>query len=291
MWALLGAEWRKVSKNVWLTLSTVWLPAYGVAIVFMLRIMATLADPNVRESYERTDWLLDALAPWTLLTGEVGAFGRLLPLIFAAMVLANEYQSGMWKNLLPGNQRWQLWVAKYVVLLVYVALSFMAFSLLYVGLSALLAYLNGYTDYLPTLTLEVVQNFGRQYGRELVLGLSVISMLIWVAGLAAIIGRSVLVSLAGALFFSMFENTIPALLGLVSRMYKNPDVMVWAQLTPSLNVVNIRYWMVLDKPYHYFGLASVPEVSLGFSILVLAVWVIGLMAATLLLFQRQDITQ
>jgi len=291
MWALMTAEWRKISKNTLLTMFTIWLPAYGVAILYTLRIIAALSVPQVRDGYEPSDWLLDALAPWGLLNGEVSALGRLLPLMFIAVVLANEYQSGMWKNLLPGNHRWQVWLAKYLVLLVYVALSFLAFSLVYVVFTALLARASGYTTYLPEFTLEVVQNLGRQYGRELLLGLGTLSLLIWFAGLAAIIGRSVMVSLAGALFFSVFENTIPVLLGVTSRALQNPDLMQWAQLTPSLNVVNMRYWLLLEQPFRFGGpgLPAVPEMSFGFSVMILTLWIVGAAAATLLVFQRQDL--
>ncbi len=68
------------------------------------------------------------------------------------------------------------------------------------------------------------------------------------------------------------------------------------RLTPGYNLINVASWINNNAPNtmrpfeegKYSGIVF--SDSLGFSVGLLALWVFGLIALTIALFQRQDIT-
>jgi hypothetical protein len=72
-------------------------------------------------------------------------------------------------------------------------------------------------------------------------------------------------------------------------LFDLPQLVRIYHFTPSYNLANISAWVNNNAPYSIFSEYSQPH-SLPVSILIVALWVVGLLALTTYLFRRQDIT-
>ena len=128
-------------------------------------------------------------------------------------------------------------------------------------------------------------------------GLAFVSTLIAAgyAALAAMLTRSILGGVLVGFGATLVEGLSAAALSLIAFFLDMPGVLELYRFTPTYNLLNVNEWIVNDKSLGIrMDLGPSTRVvlsdSLEFSVLVLAVWVVGLIAATAIWFQRQDIT-
>ena len=290
---LLRAEWLKAIWNYRLTGFLVWILPVGIGAFYVVMLVSSLASTRFAEGMLATgagSWTDDALGVWNLVvTFPFNVIGRMLPLAFMAVVFASEYQSGMWKNLVPRASRPALILSKLAVLTALIMLAFVFTSIVTVIGQGLGHRLVG-TDYGPTLTGAVAQEFIAHYAQSAVLALASLLILAGGAALAAILTRSVLGGLLIGFGLSVFDSMSLVFLLLLSRMLDQPDLINLYRFTPSYNLDNALTWFRNGVGYILpVGDFSTPP-SLLFSLAVLLIWIAGFNGLSVWLFQRQDLT-
>ncbi len=287
---LFRAEWKKTANHRWLAGFLIWIFPVGALAFYTIVVVATIFSEEAIENFGLNGavWT-DVSNVWNTLSSYPGnVLGRMPILAFVATLFAGEYEWGTWKNITPRNSRSALILAKFLTLGVYVVLAFAAMSVI-VGLGNGIATSIAGLPYPPAATGAVVGEFLGDY--VLRAGLAFVSTLIVVsfAAFAALITRKIVGGIMIGFLISIIEpNLWLACLGL-SKLFNNPDLIELYRFAPSFNIGNINEWIRFNHALDMAPILST-HVSLGSSIAVVALWIVGSIALVLLLFQRQDIT-
>ncbi|MBN2085306.1 MAG: hypothetical protein JW748_08760 [Anaerolineales bacterium] len=290
---LLRAEWKKTVWNYKLTGFLVWAVPVGVLGFYMVMLMGGLFSREWMAGMLQTGsgiWTGDAVGAWGMvLAFPFTVLSRLLPLAFMAAVFAGEYQSGMWKNLIPRNRRALLILAKMAVVTALIAIALMAASALTVaGQGAGRLWLGW--EYNPPVSGDVFSDFAVLYAQTALLGGLALTILAAMAALAAILTRSTLAALLVVFGFSTLDSLAMYILMLLARIFSLPEIVNLYRYTPQCNIDNAQSWFrtgaALPLPFETFSTGP----DLGFSLAMLVIWVAGLTALVLAVFERQDIT-
>lgn len=288
MISLLRAEWIKINKNVKLTGSLVWVFPIATAAIYGLGLLlfGSLMDYEV----EPTLWTEDFSAIWGFINSFPGnVFGRLLPLAFMATIFAGEYQWSTWKNIVPRRSRGALIVSKQLALVAVIVLAFFLTSVVTVFFQAIR---HGLADiaYQPAFSAEAIGDFIQTYLREAGFAITSLFLMTGFAAIAAILTRSVLGSLLLGLGLSVLELVSGLLLAFVGHIIDWPELANAYQFMPSYSIENIRSWLVVNSSFPAPLPAFTVEPPLLFSVIVLAIWLLGSTGLAIWLFRRQDIT-
>ncbi len=290
---LLRAEWKKTIWNYVLTGFLVWGYPVGVAGFFAVMLIGGVFSRDWLAGMLRTGnplWTENALGGWgILLAFPFTILTRLLPLSFMAAVFAGEYQSGMWKYLIPRTRRSFLILSKIAVLIGLMAIAFVATSALIVAGQAVGRAWMGF-NYGPALTGEVVSNFLVRYGQTVLLGVLALIILAAIAALAAILTRSVLGSLLVVFLFSTLDSLSMYILLLMSRIFSAPGLAPLYRFTPQCSLDNAQSWFATNAPLRLPFESYPTGPDLGFSLVMLVIWAAVLTALAAAAFERQDIT-
>jgi ABC-type transport system involved in multi-copper enzyme maturation permease subunit len=291
---LFVAEWQKIVGHRWAvgTLILVF-PVVSVVLILLATVAALIDREHARTQFDfitSSQWTTNMLGAWDTPSN---FFGRMLILAFTAILFAGEYQWGTWKNIIPRSSRIPLVLTKYVALGAFVVLAFSAMSLIMGIGMALPAGVVG-APYGPDLTGDTVREFAGDYALKA--GLAFVSTLIVAsyAALAAMFTRSILGGVIAGIGISFVEGAVALVSLLLANVLNAPNLVQAFRLTPLYSVLNITSWVNTNasEVATMYVRGSPVEVGgdpLVFSVAVLAVWLFGLMAATIVLFQRQDI--
>jgi ABC-2 type transport system permease protein len=290
---LLRAEWKKTIWNYQLTGFLVWVFPVGVLGFYAVTLLTGLFSREAMEGMVATgsgDWTVDALGPWgVILAFPFNILSRMIPLAFMASVFAGEYQSGMWKYLIPRNRRPLLILSKMAVVAVLMTLAFTATSAGVVAGQGIGRKLTGLA-FGPALSGEVLGDFGVRYGQTLLLGGLALILLAAIAALAAILTRSVLGSLLVVFLFSTLDSLSMYILMLLAKIFSIPGIVELFRYTPQCNFNNAQSWFTtgaaIRLPFENFSTGP----DLGFSLAMLVIWAAGLTTLAVAVFERQDIT-
>jgi hypothetical protein len=288
---LFRAEWKKTIKNYKLTTFLVWIYPIGMAAFLTILLIVQLSTASSDQGAiapSSGQWTADVLVTWNIVSSfPANIFGRMLPLAFMAVVFAGEYQWGTWKNLVPRSRRVALILTKLATLTVVVMIALVSTSVI-VGVGQGLGHKIAGLAYGPPLTGKVLADFAGDYVREALLGMMSLLILAAFAASAALFTRSILGGLLFGFGFSILEpSEFWLVLGIV---FSKPEIVNLYRFMPTYNLNNVRSWLVTHR-----ALAAVPsgftaQPSLAFSCGMLALWLLGLTALAILVFQRQDIT-
>jgi ABC-type transport system involved in multi-copper enzyme maturation permease subunit len=289
---LLRAEWKKTVWNYKLTGFLVWSFPVGVMGFYTVMLAGGLIDRSWVEGMLTTGsdtWTEDALGAWgMLLAFPFTVLSRMMPLAFMAAVFAGEYQSGIWKNLIPRNRRANLILAKISVVVGLMTTALIATSVVTVAGQVVGRYWLKW-DYGPVISWEAVSDFAIRYGQTAILGIFVLIILAAFAALAAMLTRSTLGSLLVVFLFSTVDSLSMYLLMLLARIFSAPGLVELYRYTPQCSIDNLQSWIRTDSavrlPFEYLPAGPDP----GFSLAMLVLWTVGLTALALAFFQRQDI--
>jgi ABC-2 type transport system permease protein len=289
---LFRAEWIKATGNRWVAGCLVWIFPLGmIGFMVVMVPMVALFGP-ARESFSGTfRWTEQAIGAWSSMNNP---FGRLLLLGFTAVMFAGEYQWNTWKNTVPRNGRVTLIVFKFITLGMLVVFAFVLTSILAALGVGLVVKIAGGT-YGPSLSREVLSEFTGDYALEAALMFTSTVIAAGYAALAAIFTRSILGSILVAFAAVFLENLSVAGLVLIAFFLDAPSVLQLYRVTPGYNLLNVNAWVTADHalrlsvPYSDVDRVVLAD-GLTFSVVMLAAWVIGLVALSAYLFQKQDIT-
>lgn len=286
---LFRAEWRKIIGNRMSTGVLILVFPVGAAAILMLSIVLALLSSEFRASVAAhpPTWMDEFLFSWNVVNSEIG---RLLVLAFAAIVFAGEYQWGTWKNVVPRRERVSLILIKFVAVSVFVLASFTAMSIIIgIGAGVVVAIAGG--QYGPPLTGDVLGAFAHTYLLQASVAFTSALIASGYTALAAILTRSIIGSTVIGLVITFGELVILAALALLSFLLHVPSLTNGYLLTPGYNLSNISQWSSESTGYSVgVGDGTLGPLSLGVSLVIVAVWAIGLILLTTLAFRRQDLT-
>ena len=263
------------------TWGLVWIWPIGVTLLLSLAIAIQVAKGEVGGVATTASWIDDAADFWNI---PLDALGRYLSGAFVAIVFAGEYGWNTWKLIVPHRARHSLIAAKYVV----------ALGLLICGFTlgaAMFNLLNWLKDLATGTPIPAGITAGallKAHGLAALAALASILLTAAYTSLAAILTRSTIAALVISLvittverlfrfFAPMLENLAP---GLVGGLYR---------VLPGYHLANLGEWLteghvlVVPFPSGLFSMAP------GASFVIVAAWILGLMALTFRVFRRQDI--
>lgn len=289
---ILRAEWQKMTGNRW-TIGFLLLvfPVGALAFVVGMSLMALL-NASARENLSLLPWDEAFLTPWSFVNNP---FGLMFLLGFTAVTFAGEYQWGSWKNIVPRQQRSLLIMAKFINLGALILITFLLTSLIF-GFG--FGILSRITDapYWPSVTNGIIQEFLGDYVLETALAFISIIITAVYAALAAIVMRSILGGTMVGIGFSLIDPLIFGMIWWWADMFNAVSLLHLGRISLFYNIGNVKSWIRDDQAvaslasaFQTFG-ESAPVDSLGFSMLALAVWLVGGIGLVLYLFQKQDIT-
>ena len=292
---LFRAEWLKIAGNRWVAGCLVWIfPFLAVAAVVILAAilaLSSVARQGFRED-EGNLWTEQAVGVWNIPNNPVG---RLLLLGFAGVVFAGEYQWQTWKNVVPRNRRAALIAIKFIALGAFVVMAFVLMSILWAAGGWLLAQIAD-SSYGPKISGEVLSDFAGDYALAASLAFTSTIIAAGYAALAGMFTRSILGGVLVGFAATFLENLSILGLLLIGWLLDIPKIVHLYRLTPGYNLINVASWINDNAPNRMqpseegaFSTIVFAD-SLTFSVVTLALWVLGLIALTAFLFRRQDIT-
>lgn len=292
---LFRAEWVKIAGNRWVAGCLVWIfPLAAVAFIVVASLVLSLSS-SAREGFREDDpplWTEGAISVWNFPNNPVG---RLVLLGFTAVVFAGEYQWSTWKNMVPRNRRISLILIKFLALGVFVVVAFVLMSIVWSLGVGLLTQIAG-TSYGPRVTRDVLSDFAQDYALQASLAFTSTIIAAGYAALAGMVTRSILGGVLVGFVLTFVEQGLILGLMFIGWLLDFPRIVHVYQYTPGYNLLNVASWindrvalnMQPSEEGKFAGIVF--SDSLAFSLVVLAAWVIGLIALTSFLFQRQDIT-
>ena len=288
MFELFRAEWRKIMGNRLATALLMLIFPVGAAAVLVLTILLALLSSDFRTAVADSPplWTDEFMFAWQVVNSEIG---RLVVLVFAAVVFAGEYHWGTWKNIIPRRARVSLILVKFLAVAVFVLVSFTAMSVITgIGSGIVVAISGGH--YGPALSGDVLTAFADSYLLQAATAFTSALIACGYTALAAILTRSITGSAVVGIVITFAELVILLGLGLASVLLKAPWLPNGYLLTPGYNLSNISQWASEGVGYSVgIGTGPIGPLSLTASLVLIAVWVVGLIATTTLIFRRQDI--
>ncbi len=294
---LFRAEWRKVFANFRLNSFLVWIFPIGFFAFYAVMILFSLFSEPMQagvEYFGSGDWTVDSLATWDMMiTFPSNLFARMLPLAFMAVVFAGEYGWRTWKNVVPRTERWKLILAKMAALV-----SLVMLSLILTALVSAVGPLTGHRIhgllYEPAFSLPVLWRFLFDTAKLALISLLSLTILAGYAGIAAITTRSILGGLMVGFGFSVLDAVSLGMLGLLGTVLNRPSLINLYQFTPTYNLGNMQSWLMHGEALQTLTAGLAPlSTTPGFwlSAAIIAGWFVILIGGSLLLFQRQELTE
>ncbi|MDX1689168.1 MAG: ABC transporter permease subunit, partial [Candidatus Promineifilaceae bacterium] len=236
-------------------------------------------------------WTSRLLDVWALFNRfPQNIFIRMPFLAFTAVLFAGEYQWGTWKNVIPRRRRLALILTKFLALGLLIIVALTLTSLVWWAGGWLNAALVG-VPYGPELTADVLADFSRTYLSEAAVTFASTLIIAAYAALFAMASRSILASLLLSVGVAIVEFASALILIIVGQAFNRPHLVNVYATTPTYNLTNISSWIgegIGSSASNLPGFTAV--LSLPQSILIVALWVVGLVTLTAVLFRRQDIT-
>jgi ABC-type transport system involved in multi-copper enzyme maturation permease subunit len=294
---LYRAEWRKVFANFRLTAFLVWIFPIGLFAFHTVMILLSLISPTMTAGVEYFGsgfWTTDSLNSWNMMiTFPANLFGRMLPLAFMAVVFAGEYQWRTLKNIAPRTQRWKLILAKMAALVSLVLIS-LALTALISALGPSIGYRIHGLPYGPDLDLQILGSFMLDTAKTVFIVLLSLAVLAGYAAIAAITTRSILGGLMVSFGFSVLDAVSLGMLSLLGALFNQPSLINLYQYTPTYNLSNMYSWLLRGEGEIAIIAGISPLTfapSFWVSLLMLAIWIVGLIGLSLVIFQRQELTE
>jgi hypothetical protein len=287
---LFRAEVYKIIGNRWTTGFLIWIfpvGALGFLIVFnlILLISSSLQDAIVDDGPQQ--WTSAMIGVWSFANNPLG---RLFFLGFAAVLFGGEYQWNTWKNVVPRSWRVPLLFIKFAGVATFVVFAFALMSVVMGVNSGVTASISG-SGFGPSLNGDTLGDFARDYGLAVFTTFIAVVIGSGYAAIAAMSTRSILGSVIGGFVIFAGEGASIAGFAFVAWVTGVDSVLGWYRMTPTYNLINVASWISDNEPFAYpLNSGQDVSLSLGTSLLVLAITVTLLFSLAAFLFQRQDIT-
>jgi ABC-type transport system involved in multi-copper enzyme maturation permease subunit len=284
---LFRAEWQKLAGHRWAAGLLIWLFPVGAAALMIIGLLVAFFSPDTVTSLGLpvTEWPAQMVNFWQISSNPLA---RLMLMGFAAVTFGGEYQWQTWKNVVPRQSRTALVLVKFVTLGLFITISFGVASLVWgLGLLAIAALTGGDTSLLPAYSSWA--DFLASYGITAVVSFAAVMIAVSYAVIGALLTRTVLGAAIVGFTATMMEELSPLFVLILQRVTGWDAALDLYRLTPTFTLSNIGSWLSNGRAFTLIGFDYTPA-SLSFSLLVLIGWLLGLLLAATLIFQRQDIT-
>ncbi len=287
---LIRAEFQKIIENRMLTSFTLWVWPVGNLAFFLAIILSSMVTPRETPIFPVSPWDKTMLSAWLTLTNfPFNVTMRLFVVAFMAIFIAGEYEWQTWKNIVPHRRRALIMAAKFFVLSGMMVLSIAITSLIMGVGMGVYASVSG-QECGPVITGQVLGDFLLVYLFEAVVACGTVLLMAGFCALASLLTRTIVGGLLLGLGLSIIESVSGFLLSFVAFVFDKPWISNLFAYMPTYNIDNIRSWYHFGSAWHpaYIpGFGSEP--TLVASIILLALWIIGLMALSIIVFQHQDL--
>lgn len=260
----------------------VWLFPIAFTIIMLLMIGAGIAGVDKPEQPDVADWIENTTMIWFVPNNAVG---RYLISAFIAVMFAGEYGWNTWKLIVPHRRRTSLIAAKYALILILFAISFLLTAILLTGLSFADDALTG--DTVPAgLTAALLWD---THWKAALAAVAPLLIATGYASLAAVLTRSTIAALVIAIVATTIEQVV---VGFGPQLYMKFPSIVWPlyHLLPGHHIASladcIREGAALKRP---FPGGLVVHYSCTASLAILLAWIAALWGTTFAAFRRQDI--
>lgn len=263
------------------TWGMVWI--YPILIGILLaggiiyRAVAGTGEDTVATAAE---WIKGTAIFWH---GPGSAPGRILVAAFTALVFAGEYNWNTWKLIVPVRQRWQLIVAKWLVITGFVFIALLLTNLLVLA-EELIGTLQGSAIPDGVTLSAIVQENARAAAYSFIPIIFAMSF----AALIAILTRSVLATIVLSIGLVILEGMLP-LLGIFAYQRAPGLTQFLIEATPLFHIDNLTNWAFYRTGAE---MALSPEFTLspawGTSLAIVLAWSIAAGALAMAWFLRQD---
>jgi ABC-type transport system involved in multi-copper enzyme maturation permease subunit len=286
---LFRAEWRKMNGHRFPSIMLMWVYPIGAVLVSLIYQIIVLTSPRTRATLAEVDgnWLEIAAFAWALPATQLV---RLMIVGFTATMFAGEYQWGTWKSIIPRNRRANLILNKLAVLVTQSAITFTLTSLVaIIGIGMVVTSAGG--TYGPPVTPELLSGVAEPLLLMGISGMLHIVIAIAYAILGAILTRSVLGSVLLSFFLIIMEAAFLGVLLLAENFLQLEGIVVLYRYTIGYNLQNIQSWAMNGSAFSapFLQSAGIGADTLSFSLVFVGIWLVGLIAAVVFLFRRQDI--
>ena len=260
----------------------VWLFPIAFTIIMLLMIGAGIAGVDKPEQPDVADWIENTTLIWFVPNNAVG---RYLISAFIAVMFAGEYGWNTWKLIVPHRRRTSLVAAKYGLILILFAISFILTAILLTGLSFADDALTG--DTVPAgLNAAVLWD---SHWKAALAAVAPVLIATGYASLAAVLTRSTIAALVIAIVATTIEQVV---VGFGPQLYMKFPSIVWPlyHVLPGHHIASlaecIREGAALKRD---FPGGLVVQYSCAASVAILLAWIAALWGATFAAFRRQDI--
>lgn len=285
---LARAEWHKTTGNKWTAGFTIWIfPAGALGVFAFLLLLVLLGVDTDRLQLGTMRWSDQMLMAWQVAAGNI--FGHILLSALTAMVFAGESVWNTWKNIVPRQGRAQLILAKFIVTSTLIFIAFLLASII-AGLGSVIIGTVLGQPLTPAPTGETLGAFVGDYASVALLSFVAMLLIMSYAMTIAVATRSILFGViggAGAATLDIGSGPLTTLLHLLTGAN---GVLRLQQVMPSYNLANLQSLAMGGTTLPI----TAPDGTLffnsaGVSLLVITVWLVGLLALTIGLFQRRDL--
>jgi ABC-type transport system involved in multi-copper enzyme maturation permease subunit len=284
---LFRAEWQKLAGHRWAAGLLIWLFPVGAAALMIIGLLVAFFSPDTVANLGLpvAEWPAQMVNFWQISSNPLA---RLMLMGFAAVTFGGEYQWQTWKNVVPRQSRTALVLVKFVTLGLFITISFGVASLVWgLGLLAIAALTGGDTSLLPAYSSWA--DFLASYGITAVVSFAAVMIAVSYAVIGALLTRTVLGAAIVGFTATMMEELSPLFVLILQRVTGWGAAVDLYRLTPTFTLSNIGSWLSDGRAFTLPGFDYTPA-GLGFSVLVLIGWLLGLLLVATLIFQRQDIT-
>lgn len=287
---LFRAEWRKISGNRLAIVFTIWGFPLAFFIITLLFTLFLIGSEEMRIGFRQrpATWGDQALLVWQFVNNQ---FGRVILLIFAALVFAGEYQWGTWKNIVPRRARAALILMKFATFAAFIITAFLLTSII-AAVGAIVLGAAADTDMAVVMNVDVGQ-FARDYALQASVAFASAMFAAAYAALGGMLTRSILGGIAVGFILTMGEQSLALVSLFLFNLSRDASqtVAMWSTYTPAYNLSNITSWVQFGQPFDQFMRMPdfAPPHALNVSMLLVGLWIVGLIALVVYLFRRQDI--
>ncbi|HEX8239437.1 MAG TPA: ABC transporter permease [Allosphingosinicella sp.] len=263
-----------------------WFLVWGFPIFFtiimLLMIGAGMAGLDKPEQPNLHSWLENVTLIWFIPNNAVG---RYLLSAFVAVVFAGEYGWNTWKLIVPHRRRPSLIAAKYALVIILFAISFILTATLLTGLAFADDLLTG--DTVPAgLNAGVIW---AEHGKVALAAVAPVLIAIGYASLAAVLTRSTIAALVIAIVATTVEQMISNF-GPALSVYFPSIVWPLYHVLPGHHIANLTEFIREGKTLvREFPGGRVVDLGWTASLAVIVAWLAALWGATFAAFSRQDI--
>lgn len=263
------------------TWAMVWIyPILIGAILAAALVYRAIAGAGEETVASAADWVRDTTLFWH---APGSSPGRILAAAFTALVFASEYNWNTWKLIVPVRRRWQLIVAKWVIITGFILAALLLTNII-ILIGEWIGSLMGAPIPEDVTFSAVLQENARAAAYSLIPMIYAMAF----ATLVAVVTRSVLATIVVSIGLVILEGIL-GLLGVFAYSRAPAVTQFLIEATPPFHIENLTNWAFYRTGAELpLGPEFTLDASWGTSLAIVGAWSIAAGALAIGWFLRQD---